>query len=47
MIGDVMEKLFPVDCWCCSALRGMLYGGAVGIPVGIALTALVCGVIRH
>jgi hypothetical protein len=34
-VGDVLEKIFPTECWCCSALRGVLYGACFGVIVGM------------
>jgi hypothetical protein len=43
VIGDCMEKAFPTECWCCAALRGVLYG----LLIGGALTACAGWLIAH
>jgi len=42
VVGDWMEKYFPTECWCCSALRGVLYG----VLIDIVLAALTVAIVR-
>ncbi|PTR00265.1 hypothetical protein C8K18_10528 [Paraburkholderia sp. GV068] len=46
VVGDWMEKIFPTGCWCCAALRGMLYGMLVSIAmlaIAEAIYVRACG----
>jgi hypothetical protein len=41
VIGDVLEKIFPTECRCYSALRGVLYGTVFECVVGISFGLLI------